>query len=40
MDIHRELDGIIQAIESGEHGEFVLRLLRRWKAWLEARSSP
>jgi len=35
MDIHRELDRIIIAIESGRHGPFVVRLLRRWKGLLE-----
>jgi len=35
MDISRELDRVILAIESGEHGTFVVRLLRWWKAWLE-----
>jgi len=35
MDIHRELDRIIIAIESGEHGPYVMRLLHWWKAILE-----
>jgi len=37
MDVHRELDRIIAAIESGEHGAFVLHLLRWRVAWLERR---
>jgi len=35
MDISRELDRIIVAIESGKHGAFVVRLLHWRKAWLE-----
>jgi len=35
MDINRELDRIIVAIESRRHGALVTRLLRWRKAWLE-----
>jgi len=35
MDISRELDRIITAIESGKHGPFMMRLLRWRKALLE-----
>lgn len=35
VNVSRELDAIIAAIESGIHGRFVLRLLRWRKAWLE-----
>jgi len=37
MDISRELDRIIVAIELDHHGAFVVCLLRRWKAYLERR---
>jgi len=35
MNINRELDKIITAIETGRHGAFVVHLLRWRKAWLE-----
>lgn len=35
MNLHRELDRIVHALETGQHNWFVRFLLHRWKSLLE-----
>lgn len=35
MDVNRELDRIIAALDTGRYNRFIRCLLRRWKSLLE-----